>query len=151
MEDVFYWRTPEIFLNTFFCFFGGRLKKNFEDLLFIFCLENTCACVLGLEHSCPWPQEGLSSEGLSLASDFFCVLGLEPCVVDSTSGKYFKMSCFFSFLLSLRCSSHAYYRYLRPYYLYLMHDTTLFVLLLLLFVPKCVFFSLKWLQLQCYF
>ena len=36
--------------------------------------------VLGLEHSCPWPREGLSSEGLSLAlaSDFFCVLGLGP-------------------------------------------------------------------------
>ena len=49
---------------------------------------------LGLEHSCPWPREVLSSEGLSLAlalaSDFFCVLGLglglEPCVLDSTSG-----------------------------------------------------------------
>ena len=40
---------------------------------------------LGLEHSCPWPREGLSSERLSLASDFFCVLGLEPCVLDSTS------------------------------------------------------------------
>ena len=48
--------------------------------------------VLGLEHSCPWPREGLSSERLSLAlaSDFFCVLGLglEPCVLDSTSGVY---------------------------------------------------------------
>ena len=48
---------------------------------------------LGLEHSCPWPREGLSSERLSLAlalaSDFFCVLGLglglEPCVLDSIS------------------------------------------------------------------
>ena len=42
---------------------------------------------LGLEHSCPWPRECLSSEGLSLASDFFCVLGLdlEPRVLDSTS------------------------------------------------------------------
>ena len=59
---------------------------------------------LGLEHSCPWPRECLSSERLSLASDFFvslasrvsvfgkavlglgffCVLGLEPCVLDST-------------------------------------------------------------------
>ena len=28
---------------------------------------------LGLEHSCPWPREGLSSEGLSLVSDFFCI------------------------------------------------------------------------------
>ena len=47
--------------------------------------------VLGLEHSCPWPRECLSSERLSLAlaSDFFCVLGLglEPCVLDSTSVK----------------------------------------------------------------
>ena len=47
---------------------------------------------LGLEHSCPWPRECLSSERLSLAlaSDFFCVLGLglEPCVLDSTSAKF---------------------------------------------------------------
>ena len=41
--------------------------------------------VLGLERSCPWPRECLSSEGLSLASDFVCVLGLKPCVLDSTS------------------------------------------------------------------
>ena len=49
---------------------------------------------LGLEHSCPWPRECLSSERLSLAfaSDFFCVLGLEPCVLDSTSAKYVKCS-----------------------------------------------------------
>ena len=42
---------------------------------------------LGLEHSCPWPREDLSSKRLSLASNFFCVLGLglEPCVLDSTS------------------------------------------------------------------
>ena len=38
---------------------------------------------LGLEHSCLWPKEGLSSEGHRLG--FFCVLGLEPCVLDSTS------------------------------------------------------------------
>ena len=47
---------------------------------------------LGLEHSCPWPREVLSSERLSLAlaSFFFCVLGLsiEPCVLDSTSDLY---------------------------------------------------------------
>ena len=43
---------------------------------------------LGLEHFCPWPREGLSSERLSLASIFVCVLGLglERCVLDSTSG-----------------------------------------------------------------
>ena len=70
-------------------------EKIFEDLFF----RRTLAAVtlvlgLGLEHSCPWPREGLSSKRLSLAlaSDFFCVLGLglglEPCVLDSTSGFY---------------------------------------------------------------
>ena len=56
---------------------------------------------LGLEHSCPWPRECLSSERLSLAlalaSDFFCVLGLglglEPCVLDSTSADKSLQSC----------------------------------------------------------
>ena len=70
---------------------GNCLKNFFEDLFF---LKSTCCLSLvlglGLEHSCPWPREGLSSERLSLAlaSDFFfCVLGLglEPCVLNSTS------------------------------------------------------------------
>ena len=80
LEGVFYWRKTE---------------KNFE--LF----DNTCPCVLspwlGLEHSCPWPREGLSSEGLYLAlasNDFWVLgLGLEPCVIDSTSGnRQYKLS-----------------------------------------------------------
>ena len=66
---------------SFFFFFGEHLR--FVSLVL----------GLGLEHSCPWPRECLSSERLSLAlalaSDFFCVLGLglglEPCVLDSTS------------------------------------------------------------------
>ena len=90
----------KIFWKTFF--FWDRLKNFCEDLFFFFeiawkflvktffFLESTCASlvslVLGLEHSCPWPRECLSSERLFLASDFFCVLGLEPCVLDSTSG-----------------------------------------------------------------
>ena len=69
--------------RSFFCFFSSRdrLKKNFEDLFFF---ENTCVCVLG---PWPWPREGLS---LALASKFFCILGLglEPCVLDSTSDFY---------------------------------------------------------------
>ena len=65
--------------------------KNFcEDLFFFWRALALVSLVLGLglEHSCPWPRECLSSERLSLASDFFCVLGLglEPCVLDSTSG-----------------------------------------------------------------
>ena len=63
-EDLFFWRSPEKFLWRPFFFFGEHLR--FVSL------------VLGLEHSCPWPRECLSSERLSLAlaSDFFCVLGL---------------------------------------------------------------------------
>ena len=65
---------------------------------FFFFLESTCALcpwslalassipVLGLESVCP--RKGCP---WSLASDFFCVLGLglglEPCVLDSTSVK----------------------------------------------------------------
>ena len=73
--------------------------KNFcEDLFFFFFFGEHLRFVslvlgLGLEHSCLWPRECLSSERLSLAlalaSDFFCVLGLglglEPCILDSTS------------------------------------------------------------------
>ena len=84
-------------MKTFF-FFGDRLKNFCEDLFFFFFGEHlrfvSLVLGLGLEHSCPWPQECLSSERLSLAlalaSDFFCVLGLglEPCVLDSTSANY---------------------------------------------------------------
>ena len=102
------WSAWKIFWKTFFC--GVRLKNFCEDLFFWDCLKNYCEDLffffwralalvslvlgLGLEHSCPWPRECLSSERLSLAlaSDFFCVLGLglEPCVLDSTSGSWNK-------------------------------------------------------------
>ena len=87
-EDLFFF---------FFFFFGDRLKNFCEDLFFFFFGEHlrfvSLVLGLGLEHSCPWPRECLSLERLSLAlalaSDFFCVLGLglglEPCVLDSTS------------------------------------------------------------------
>ena len=70
-RPFYFWRSPE---------------KNFWTPYFLF-LENTCACVLG-----PWPRAFLSSASrgavLVLGSDFFCVLGLEPCVLDFTSGAY---------------------------------------------------------------
>ena len=76
--NVFSWRSPEKFLRRPFFFFWRALAL--------------VSLALGLEHSCPWPRECLSSERLSLASDFFCVLdlglGLEPCVLDSTSDRY---------------------------------------------------------------
>ena len=78
----------KIFSRPFF--FGDHLKKFFEDVFFWRTLAFV-SLVLGLEHSCPWPRECLSSDRLSLAlaSDFFCVLGLglEPCVLDSTSAE----------------------------------------------------------------
>ena len=79
--------------RTHFEVLGLGLENFCEDLFFFFWRAVALvSLVLGLEHSCPWPRECLSSERLSLAlaSDFFCVLGLglEPCVLDSTSDIY---------------------------------------------------------------
>ena len=52
---LFFWRTPKI--SFFFSFFLNHFR--------------VVPLVLGLEHSCTWPREGLSSVGLSLTSDFF--------------------------------------------------------------------------------
>ena len=84
------WRLPEkSFFKDLF-----RLKKNFKT----FFLENTYACVLG---PWPWPREGLS-----WASKFFCVLGLglEPCVLDSTSDCY---QNFFNLLKKKNIAKHS--------------------------------------------
>ena len=94
-------RTALFFELLKFCvapekFFGRRffLEIAWKILVKTFFFRRALALVslvlgLGLEHACPWPLEGLSSERLSLAlaSDFFCVLGLglEPSVLDSTS------------------------------------------------------------------
>ena len=87
----------KIFVKTFFFFFFLEIAwKIFVKTFFFFFFWRALAlCVLG-PWPCPWPRECLSSERLSLAlalaSDFFCVLGLglglEPCVLDSTSGGY---------------------------------------------------------------
>ena len=77
----FFWRSPEKFLCRPFFFWRALALVSL-------------VLGLGLEHSCPWPREYLSSERLSLAlaSDFFCVLGLglglEPCVLNSTSAMH---------------------------------------------------------------
>ena len=72
-------------LEKFFC--GDRLKNFCEDLFFwrAFVLVSL-VLGLGLEHSCPWPRECLSSERLSLAlaSDFFVSLALASSLVSST-------------------------------------------------------------------
>ena len=73
------WSGWKIFWKTFCS--GDRLKNFCEDLFFFFGEHLRFVSLvlgLGLEHSCPWPRECLSSERLSLAlaSDFFCVLGL---------------------------------------------------------------------------
>ena len=59
--------------------------------LAIFCAKTfflrVVSLVLGLEHSCSWPREGLSSESrsLALASDFFVTLAFVSSLVSSTS------------------------------------------------------------------
>ena len=101
------WSAWKIFWKTFFC--GDRLKNFCVDLFFFFeiawkifvktfCFgEHLRLCpwslalsipVLGLESVCPrkgypWPWPRI----------FFCVLGLEPCVLDSTSAYYNIMVC----------------------------------------------------------
>ena len=63
------WSAWKIFWKTFFS--GDRLKNFCEDLFFFFFFGEHLrfvSLVLGLEHSCPWPRECLSSERLSLAS-----------------------------------------------------------------------------------
>ena len=90
------WSAWKIFWKTFFC--GDRLKNFCEDLFFFFFfgdrLKNFCASVLG---PWPWPRaflflasrvSVLGKAVLGLGLGFFCVLGLglEPCVLGSTSG-----------------------------------------------------------------
>ena len=59
-----------------------------------FVLKNTCGCIFG---PWPWPRAFLSWKRLFFASDFFCVLGLglEPCVLDSTSAYDMQINHFF--------------------------------------------------------
>ena len=64
------WRMPEKILKIFF----------FRTLAAV-----SLVLGLGLEHSCPWPREDLSSKRLSLASDcFFVSLALASRLVFST-------------------------------------------------------------------
>ena len=67
-KDFFAWKK---LLKAYF--FLRSPEENFWRPFFF--LENTCVCVLS----------PCLREGLSLASKFFCVLGLGPCVLDSTS------------------------------------------------------------------
>ena len=53
-------------------FSGDRPKKFSEDLFFFWRALALVFLVLGLERSCPWPLECLSSVGLSLALEFLC-------------------------------------------------------------------------------
>ena len=60
---------------------GDRLKNFFEN--FFLRTLTAASLVLGLEHSCPWPREGRSSERLSLtlASAFFVSLASRGSVL----------------------------------------------------------------------
>ena len=90
---------PEKFFEKLF--FSEIALKIFLETFFFWRSRKALALVpldFGLEHSCSWPREGLSSVELSLAlaSVFFLVLilglGLELCVLDSTSSFIIKWS-----------------------------------------------------------
>ena len=80
-------RLKNILENGKTVFYGDRLKIFSEDLFFVCRALEPVSLVLGLEHSCSWPQEGLSSLGLSLAlaANFFVSLALASSLVSSTS------------------------------------------------------------------
>ena len=75
--------------DFFFFFFLWRSPEKFLWRPFFF-LESTCAWVLGLglEHSCPWPRECLSSESCPWPWPwpriFFVFLALASSLVSST-------------------------------------------------------------------
>ena len=74
--DIFSWKMLE------FC---GKFTKFLSGDLFFGDYFLNVSLVLGLEHSCPWPREGLSLEEPSLASDCFCVcLALASSLMSST-------------------------------------------------------------------
>ena len=65
-----------MFFWTVFFFFLRSTEKNFFKTFFLRKTFAFVSLVLGLEHSCPWPWPRI----------FFVLgLGLEPCVLDSTS------------------------------------------------------------------
>ena len=83
----------KIFVKTFF--FGDRPKNFCEELFFFFWRALALVSLvlgLGLEHSCSWPRECLSSERLSLASDFFVSLAWASSLVSSTPFLVFRVS-----------------------------------------------------------
>ena len=70
LETCFFWDRLKIFLEI--CFFWRSPEKYFWIPIFLVKLAPVSLVFgLGLEHFCPWLREGLSSERLSLASDFF--------------------------------------------------------------------------------
>ena len=81
LENVFLWRSLEKFLWRPLFFFGEHLclcPWSLASSIPVLGLESVCP-----RKGCPWPRI------------FFCVLGLglEPCVLDSTSGKkYWSLS-----------------------------------------------------------
>ena len=73
-EDLFCFPPLKIARKNFLkTFFRLEIARNFFEIFFFRRTLALVACIFGfaLKHSYFWPREGLSSEGLSLASDFF--------------------------------------------------------------------------------
>ena len=93
------WFRPPPIKNSGYAYeIGDRPKNFFEDLSFLRTLVAVfLALGLGLEHSCPWPRKGLSSEMLSLASNFFVSLALVSSLVSSSSPLVSRTRCPYNF------------------------------------------------------
>ena len=100
----FCWKTPEISRKISKNLFLGDRLKNFFKTFFFGEHLSFVSLVLGLEHSCSWPREGLTSRSWFLALNFFVslALALVPSLMFSTpslpSIKPFKKLIFVRFI-----------------------------------------------------
>ena len=93
-EDLFFF---------FFFFFGDRLKNFSEDLFFFFFWRALALCVLG---PWPWPRAFLSlASRVSVLGKAVLGLGLEPCVLDSTSAVL--LFCYFNLKINARNNTYS--------------------------------------------
>ena len=88
-EDLFFWRSPKFGKKNRLNLIEDRSKCGSRSFDVAFSLQNSPPPFqipgYAPEHSCPWPREGLSTVGLSLASDFFVFFALASSLMSLTS------------------------------------------------------------------
>ena len=96
----FSWKTSKILRKScedpfLFSAVGDRLKNLVFLKTFFLRTLAPVSFVLGLEHSCPWPREGMSRKGLSLtwASS---LASSTPPLVNRILTSVFELSCYYT-------------------------------------------------------